>query len=175
MEEKATALELQDIPDVTPLLPQGWWPWWAWLACLVGLVIVVWLYRILATHEANATSQRNLAYENAMRELDSIRALETPLSLSTALSLALRRYLAIAMEDPALFETHEEMIARHDAFAALPSQLKHELAEHFSTLCRYKYAPSHEPVDLSLLVPQATALLQQLHAASSPSATPRHD
>jgi hypothetical protein len=175
MEEKATSLELRDIPDITPLLPRDWWPWWAWLGCIVAIIIVLWLFRTMSSRNADAAKKHQKAYEDALREIDIAKSLQNPLSLSTELSLILRRYLSIAMDDPALFETHEEMIARHDAFASLHDSLKQELAEHFSTLCRYKYAPSPEQVDLSLLAPQATSLLRQLYVVSTSSVSTRHD
>jgi hypothetical protein len=164
MDETKPSLELRDIPDVTPLLPRAWWPWWVWLSIAAGIVLLILLIRFLCKQKTSATAQRLLAYQDAMKSLEIAKSLGDPVALSTALSLTLRRYLAVAFADPALFETHEELLARHAAFSALPDQMRHALAEFFSTLCRYKYAPCEEVVDLSLLVPQATSLLQQIHA-----------
>jgi len=164
MEEPQPSLELRDIPDVAPLLPRDWWPWWAWLT-LAATVALLWLLiRWIMHRNVSQTSLRRLAYDRAMQSLDSAKSLTDVVSLCTALSLTLRHYLAVACSDPALYETHEELLVRHQAFADLPDTLRHSLGEFFSTLCRYKYAPCEEIVDLSLLVPQATALLQQIHA-----------
>jgi len=164
MEESSPSLELRDIPDVAPLLPHAWWPWWVWLSIAGTLLLLWWLIRHLRQRQPSQASLRLKAYEEAMQTLEAAKSLADPVSRSTALSLALRRYLAVAFSDPALYETHEELLARHEAFGALPDTLRHALAEHFSTLCRYKYAPCEEVVDLSLLIPQATTLLQQIHA-----------
>ncbi|MFM2171131.1 MAG: hypothetical protein RI957_1360 [Verrucomicrobiota bacterium] len=164
MEKAKPSLELRDIPDVTPLLPREWWPWWVWLA-LAASALLLWFLASMMRHRSNHhRSLRREAYEQALQSLESSKALEHAVSRCTALSLALRRYLAVAFADPSLYETHEELLARHQAFAELPDSLRHALGEYFSTLCRYKYAPCEEAVDLSLLIPQATTLLQQIHA-----------
>lgn len=164
MEEAPPSLELRDIPDVAPLLPHAWWPWWVWLAIAVAFILPWWLIRHLGNKPPSQASLRLMAYKDAMQSLEAAKSLADPVSRTTALSLALRRYLAVAFSDPALYETHEELLARHEAFGALPDSLRHALGEHFSTLCRYKYAPCEKVVDLSLLIPQATTLLQQIHA-----------
>ncbi len=164
MEESTPSLELRDIPDITPLLPRDWWPWWAWLAIVAAIFSLWWPIRLLQRRQANSTSLQLKAYEAAMAELNASKTLNDAVSRCTALSLALRRYLSIVFSDPSLYETHEELLARHHAFGALPDTLRHSLGEFFSTLCRYKYAPCEEVVDLSLLIPQAIQLLQQIHA-----------
>jgi hypothetical protein len=169
MEESPQSLELRDIPDVAPLLPRAWWPWWAWLGIAMSIVLLWWLQRYLRRQSGSQASLRLKAYEEAMLSLEGAKSLADPVSRSTALSLALRRYLAVVFADPALYETHEELLSRHEAFGALPDTLRHSLGEHFSTLCRYKYAPCEEVVNLSLLIPQATTLLQQIHAIDSGS------
>jgi hypothetical protein len=164
MDETKPSLELRDIPDVTTMLPREWWPWWVWV-CIVVAIFVLWrMIAHLCKGSSDAASQRAQAFQDAKQALEQAKSLTTAVALSTALSLALRRYLALAFGDPSLFETHEEFLARHDALAALPENIRHSLSEHFSTLCRYKYAPCEESVDLSLLVPQASTLLHQIHA-----------
>lgn len=164
MDETKPSLELRDIPDVTPLLPREWWPWWAWVGLAVGIIVLWRLIAHLCKSSSSAASLRAQAFQEAQQALEQAKSLTTAVAMSTALSLALRRYLTVAFGDPTLFETHEEFLARHDALAVLPENIRHELAEHFSTLCRYKYAPCEESVDLSLLVPQASTLLHRIHA-----------
>jgi hypothetical protein len=164
MDESKPSLELRDIPDVTPLLPREWWPWWAWVAMVAGLLVLWSIIIALRKSQGSAASQRAAAFLEAQQALEQAKSLTNAVTMSTALSLALRRYLAIALGDSSLFETHEEFLARHDALASLPESIRHSLSEHFSTLCRYKYAPCEETVDLSLLVPQASTLLHQIHA-----------
>lgn len=164
MDETKPSLELRDIPDVTPLLPRAWWPWWVWLSIAVGLLLFILIILMLRRSKTSESSKRLQAYQDAMASLDAAKSITNAVALATSLSLTLRRYLAVALGDPSLYETHEELLARHAAFSALPDPLRHAMGEYFSTLCRYKYAPCEDAVDLSLLVPQATSLLQQIHA-----------
>ena len=64
--------------------------------------------------------------------------------------------------DPALFETHEEFISRHQALASYPEDLRKVTAEGFSHLARLKYGPdaTGDPI---ALVTAARQLLDRLH------------
>jgi hypothetical protein len=169
MEETTPSLELRDIPDVTPLLPHDWLPWWVWVAMAVVLLLLWFIISRARKSKQDPSVLRLKAYQEALHSLESARSLQSAVALATSLSLTLRRYLAIAFGDPSLFETHEEFLARHNALDSLPVETRQLLTSHFSTLCRFKYAPSDVAVDLSLLVPQATDLLNRLHAAPVPS------
>lgn len=169
MEETTPSLELRDIPDVTPLLPRDWLPWWVWVAIVVFVLLLWFIIARARKSKQDPSVLRLKAYQEALHSLESARSLQSAVALATSLSLTLRRYLAVAFGDPSLFETHEEFLARHNALASLPDETRQLLNSHFSTLCRYKYAPSDSAVDLSLLVPQATDLLNRLHAAPTPS------
>jgi hypothetical protein len=171
MEETTPSLELRDIPDVTPLLPFEWWPWWAWVGIFLALVLLWIVIGLVRKRPLDSIALRQQAYQEALKSLENAKQLTSAVAMSTALSLTLRKYLAVAFGDPSLFETHEEFLARHNALASLPDEIRQSLTAHFATLCRYKYAPSEGVVDLSLLVPQATTLLHQLHAVT-PSPVP---
>lgn len=166
MEESTPSLELRDIPDVAPLLPMEWLPWWAWVGIAVALVLLWMLLAHLRKRPTDASALRQQAYQEALKSLEKAKSLQTAVAMATAISLTLRQYLAVAFGDPSLFETHEEFLARHDALAVLPEEIRQSLSAHFATLCRYKYAPSEGVVDLSLLVPQAIDLLHKLHAVT---------
>lgn len=170
MEETKPSLELRDIPDVEPLLPMQWPPWWAWVCLAIVLALLWLLIRHLRKPTSNAVALRQLAYQEAIKSLEKAKPLQTAVAMATSISLTLRQYLAVAFGDTSLFETHEEFLARHNALADVPEEIRQSLSTHFATLCRYKYAPSEGSVDLSLLVPQATDLLHQLHAVPLRSA-----
>lgn len=165
MEETTPSLELRDIPDVTTMLPRDWWPWWAWALIVVALLLLWLIIAQLRKPKNTIASLRQHAYREAMQSIENARSLQSPVTIATALSLTLRRYLSVAFSDPSLFETHEEFLARHNALASLPEESRSLLTNHFATLCRYKYAPTEGEVDLSPLVPQASDLLNRLHAA----------
>lgn len=168
MEEKAPSLELYDIPPVQDLLPRFWLPWWAWLTAALTLLAVFLLVRALRGRKKKEINSEE-AYQRAMDSLEQAKDIPHIVALATAVSLILRRYLAVALADSSLFETHEEFLARHQALETVPDELRRSLTDYFSTLCRYKYAPTATSVDGSLLVPQATSLLQQLRALPRPA------
>ncbi|MEN9990539.1 MAG: hypothetical protein RLZZ224_241 [Verrucomicrobiota bacterium] len=167
MEENAPSLELYDIPEVQDLIPRFWMPWWAWLVVL-SLAIATYATARAIRRKPRAPRTRSEAFAFAQRQLKQAESIQHGVERSTAVSLILRRYLSLAFADPSLYETHEEFLSRHEALASLPEDLRRALTDFFSTLCRYKYAPTSNPVDLSPIVPQASRLLDQLHALPSP-------
>jgi hypothetical protein len=168
MEENAPSLELYDIPSVQDLIPRFWIPWWAWIAAPLALIALFLLIRALRGRTRKVIPSEE-AYQRAMDSLEQAKDIKHIVALATAVSLILRRYLAIALADSSLFETHEEFLARHQALEVVPDELRRSLTDYFTTLCRYKYAPTSTSVDGSLLVPQAISLLQQLRALPRPA------
>jgi hypothetical protein len=171
MEENAPSLELYDIPEVQDLIPRFWIPWWAWLVAVLLCLAMYAIVRAIRRHQGRPQNEDE-AYQRALRSLEEAKSITHIVALATAISLIMRRYLSLALADPSLFETHEEFLSRHQALAAVPDDLRRSLTDFFSTLCRYKYAPSGSEVDGSLLVPQASSLLQQLHALPTAAAAP---
>ena len=78
-------------------------------------------------------------------------------------SLILRRYLSLAAEDPALFETHEEFIARNDALLSLSDAARAACATGFARLAACKYAPEVPAMAPATVVAEAHELLETLH------------
>jgi hypothetical protein len=78
-------------------------------------------------------------------------------------SLILRKYLSIAAGDPALYETHEEFVARHDALSALAAEARAATAEGFGRLAALKYAPEIPAAAEEEVIAQARTLLETLH------------
>lgn len=115
-----------------------------------------------------------LAYRQALAQLEQSRGLSTILQQSTAVSLALRSYFAQALQDPSLYETHEEFMARHNSLTTLPEQTRGEIAQLFATLARYKYAPHDDLTSKPSLIDDATAALHLWHksARSAAPSTP---
>jgi hypothetical protein len=81
-------------------------------------------------------------------------------------SLVLRKYLAKVMAEPALYETHEEFIGRHDAIKGFNEELKVAISEYFSKLASLKYGPDEGIVsDVELLKRGAANLLERIHSS----------
>ena len=107
---------------------------------------------------------RDAAHRKALAALAAIDAAQPPVALATAVSLALRRFLADSCGEPALFETHEEFLARGEALDRLPEPLREETADTFAALASVKYA-ADRPLPPSDLIELARSLVDRLHAA----------
>jgi heme exporter protein D len=161
-------LSLRELVDPAPLLPREGWPawWWAALAAAVLLVAALVLHQIRRRRAAPPDPRRlrEEARRAALAELDGSGRGQSPAELATGVSLALRRYLAAALNDPALFETHEEFLARGEAPAALAAPVREQLAGVFAMLARMKYAHDAPP-PADDLVARSRSLVDLIHAA----------
>lgn len=93
-------------------------------------------------------------------------------------SLTIRRYLQGAVQDPALYETHEEFSRRIDALVAVPEACRYDTRNLLERLADLKYADTREsdPVRARALVDEAATLLRRIQdiqqqAAAAASAT----
>lgn len=164
-EQKDDTLTLRDPLPAEPLLPDPSLPLWAWGLIGLGVIAViaalVYFLRKKPVGMVDPNRVREEAYRRAVAELEPKPA-ETMQQAATSVSIALRRYLAVVSGDPALFETHEEFVARHESLASYPEDLRATTAEGFSHLARLKYGPeaSGDPV---ALYSAARQLLDRLH------------
>lgn len=78
-------------------------------------------------------------------------------------SLILRKYLSAAANDPALFETHEEFISRHDSLQALKPEARAAAEAGFTRLASLKYAPEIQEDAPAQVIADSRALLETLH------------
>lgn len=107
-------------------------------------------------------SARDLAYKEATSSLERIAAAEARAAAVQA-SLILRKYLSLAAADPALFETHEEFISRHDALQPLTETARAACTAGFARLAALKYAPTGADLAGATVVADAHELLETLH------------
>lgn len=165
-EQAEDALVLRELVPVEPLLPPPGLPWWAWLAIGTGVVALVCFLAFLRRAKRQKTDPvraREEAYRAALAELEApAKGMQ---DAATHVSVALRRYLAAVSGDPALFETHEEFIARHQVLAGYPEALRQATAEGFSHLARLKYGRDVSGDPTSLFA-AARQLLDRLHQHS---------
>ena len=82
---------------------------------------------------------------------------------ATECSLILRRYLVALTGDPALFETHEEWVSRHDAIENLDADLQQQTRSLFSQLAEWKYAPADHGDEPSVVIEHSRNLLEALN------------
>jgi len=159
MEEETRSFELHP-PQPPDALPRPFAiPWLvaAGLALLVACLVIALRRKARTTPE----SARRAAFRRAERDLVDSRPPDVR-EAATFASLVLRRYLATAAGDPALFETHEETVARHDALAGFDEAARTSAAACFARLSRLKYAPEPPAGDPAEVLADARTLLATL-------------
>ena len=167
MEKKGKSLELAESRDAIDLVPT-WDPqlWWvlAAVAVIAALVLLV-VFLLRRKPVVDASKEKREAYLEAKAALSGDEVTE-PGESAIRVSMILRRYLARSMNEPALFETHEEFIARHDGLKDLPDALKSEVGDFFSKLAADKYAPDdHVSMEANTTHAEGAALLERIHSA----------
>jgi hypothetical protein len=157
------------------LLP-GWWLPHILIGSAILIAVVV--VTILLVRLKNRTPSANLAKQREAARLEALTALNATTKSTTRdaairTSLILRRYLASAADDPALFETHEEFITRRDSLAALSQQARDAASAGFARLAKLKYSAAIESDDdPSHVINDARTLLDQLHNGFTTSTAP---
>lgn len=130
------------------------------LALLAALGVIWWIRR----------SKRALAAEPdpltvAQAQLRELEAALPPLrECGLQVSLIIRRYLQGAVQDPALYETHEEFSRRLDALVTVPEECRYDTRYLLERLADLKYAGTAEqdPAQARSIIEQASALLRRI-------------
>jgi len=163
--------QLLEPGGVESLLP-GWWLPHILIASTICIALI--LAAVLLVRMKNRPRPVDLAKVREEARLKAVANLEsargstaTPRDAAVLASLALRDYLSRAADDPALFETHEEFIARRNSLAALDEKSRHAAAAGFSHLASLKYAAEPPASTASEVIEHARALLHQLHSGFS--------
>lgn len=167
--------QLRDPLPADPFLPGPELPWWLWvLAALAAVTFVTLLLLLIRKPRRQAGIDVSAARRQALAALDAIDPSGGASEVATGISLAFRRLLADILGDPALFETHEEFLAREATLDGLPNDQRRQTRDLFATLARLKYGPDTE-ADTSSLFTESRNLLQNLQpsqAQNSKSQTP---
>jgi hypothetical protein len=167
MEVKAESLELAESRDAIELVP-AWEPqlWWFLVAAAIIMALVLLLLLLLRKKpKVDPLKAKREAYREAkvaFGEKESGDVRENAIQVS----MILRRYLAKSMKEPALFETHEEFVARHDGLKDLPEEVRSDVGLFFSKLAAIKYAPD-DIVGLEMrgVHGEGSELLERIHRA----------
>jgi len=142
MEEKANQLELMESQEALRLVPT-WEPQAWWFFAAAGVVLLLGLLIFFLRRKKNPIHLQEIkkqAYSAAKIELAALCS-EDARGTAIKVSVILRGYLARTMSEPALFETHEEFVSRHDALAGFSAELREEIGSFFTALAQIKYAP----------------------------------
>jgi len=164
MDDETTGLKLLEPEAPEALVPETLLqPWMIGvLIVILGIWIGIWLSRKGRAARPDPSLIRNAAYREAVASLDAIRT-DDSRDAAVQSSLVLRKYLAQAVADPALYETHEEFLARHESLADLTETAKLAASEGFSRLAAIKYAPESPSQASSETVTESRSLLDTIH------------
>ncbi len=169
MEETAPNLQLQE-----PVLPESLVPamdlTWLWIA-LGAFVLITLLMVLLARRKRHSTvdplALRRAAYNAAKKSFETLAPAHTR-EAAVETSLILRRFLADAVSDPSLFETHEEFITRQDSLKKLTPPAREAATNAFAVLARVKYAPEIPEDKPASIVAEGRQLLEVLNGGFLP-------
>lgn len=165
-ETKNTGFELRE-----PVYPEGlvpdspFEPWMIWGAVLLLLLVIcmaVIAFRRKALTPPNPASVRQTAFNEAVASLAKVAEVSTR-EAAVRSSLILRKYLSAAANEPALFETHEETISRHEALKDFSPETRMTTQAGFSRLAALKYAQEVPDIPAANVVSESSALLKALH------------
>jgi len=167
MKEKASSFQLLEPNRPEALVPDSWVePWMVFTAAALLLALALGvgflIFRRRKAPPIDQSAVRRVAYQEAGTALERMKALQAR-DAAVQSSLILRRYLARAANDPALFETHEEFVSRHDALRSLNDDARRKSETGFSRLASLKYAAEIPELDPSQVVNESRELLETLH------------
>lgn len=137
--------DIHDITDPGAFIPEPSTPWWVWVALVLSIILLLaatyWIYKIRTAKKL----YEKPSIDSARDEIKNLRNMAEemePHTAATELSLIVRRYLAGAFSDPALFETNEEFTLRQTALDKIPAKSRDLVTQHLSELSQLKYSPA---------------------------------
>ena len=133
------------------------------LIALAATGVILWIRRHRVSTQPQATPQ-----ETALAALQALEEGLPPLrECSLQVSLIVRGYLQGQVQDPALYETHEEFSQRPGALATVPDSCQNDTRRLLEKLANLKYAGLHEqdPVQARELIEQARDLINSIDTA----------
>lgn len=163
MVAQSKGFELMEPASPEALVPDhGLWFWAVAAAVVVILALILAWWLRKKAKPVDPRVARDAAFAEAAASLTATTA-EHARDAAVKCSLILRKYLAAAAGDPALYETHEEFVSRHDSLKALTSDARAAAESGFARLAALKYAPGLTSDDPAVVVAESRALLETLH------------
>jgi hypothetical protein len=166
MEGNENSLELVETRDAIDLVPswepQAWW-YFAGVAAVLAIVVLVLLLKRGKT-VPDPHKEKREAYNEAKTEFAKPSGTDARAE-AQRVSAIIRRYLARSMGEPALFETHEEFVSRHEALKGLPDDVRESVGAFFADLAALKYAPTVPDADHTGIHTGGLELLEGIHTA----------
>ena len=169
MNPKFSNFELLEPRSPESLVPDSWVePWMIVLLVVVALgLIAVLIFRKKIRSAPTPLGLRTLAFAEATAALDGIDEV-APREAAVRSSLIVRKYLSTVVKDPALFETHEEYVARHEALKNFSEEAREATRLGFARLAAIKYSPQAPDLDTPQVLAGSRNLLEILHHGLRP-------
>ena len=164
MNEKSGTFELQEPPSPEALVPDSpVEPWMIIVPILLALcVMAIFLLKKKKQPALDPLALRQRAFDEAAAALGQIGYV-TGRDAAIQSSLIVRKYLSTAAGDPALFETHEETISRHEALKDFSPEAREAAGRGFARLAALKYAAVPPDVEAINVTAESRDLLETLH------------
>ncbi|MES2439458.1 MAG: hypothetical protein V4584_10345 [Verrucomicrobiota bacterium] len=164
MNEKPGNFELLEPASPEALVPDSWVePWMIVIAALLALgALAFCLLKKKKSALFDPFAVRRAAHAEAAAALEKIGPV-APREAAVQASLILRRYLSVAAGDPALFETHEEYLSRHEALKSFSEDARGSTALGFARLAAIKYSPENADMETAQVIAGSQTLLEILN------------
>ena len=164
MNEKSGNFELLEPASPESLVPDSLVePWMIVVAVLLALALLaVVIFKKKKVAPLDPLAVRQVAHAEAAAALATIGAVPAR-EAAVQSSLILRRYLSVVAGDPALFETHEEYLTRHEALKDFSEDARSSAGLGFARLAAMKYAPESPTMATEQVVAGSHTLLEILH------------
>ena len=164
MNETSGNFELLEPASPEALVPDSWLePWMILVAVLLALALLaVVILKKKKVARLDPLAVRQAAHAAAAAALDKIGAVPAR-EAAVQSSLILRRYLSVVAGDPALFETHEEYVSRHEALKAFSEDARGSASLGFARLAAMKYAGETPDMATEQVISGSQTLLEILH------------
>lgn len=161
----------QSMPAETFMIDTFWVPVaWGMGIALVLAGLLLWL--VLSRRKKTLVPPQS-PQDIAFRALDELsEELPAMRECSLRLSMVLRTFLTGQIQDPALFETHEEFSRRMDALSGVPTSCRYETLYLLERLAEMKYAGNTEqdPQKARVLIEEARGIITNITRAQQAEA-----
>jgi len=148
--------------------PPLWQSPWFWLLVITGILLMGFVLRKL-TRQKTSQKKRKQLLETATEALSALKAEIDSLQPQTSavrISLIMRQYLEAAFDDPALFETDEELTLRPHALSQMQHNCRTAVIDHLHKLTQLKYVAAGQQGPILELIDQAIEVLHMIEPAT---------